>query len=300
MSPLRSPRFLAWLLLFSICLPAAAKEPAEKGVGKAKKTASAFLRIRRDDKERPLALEVAIVRYVPADGTRRGLKVDLVGAVHVADKSYYDQLNKRFESYDVLLYELVAPEGARIPKGGGGSRSHPVGAMQGGMKSMLDLAYQLECIDYTKKNFVHADMTPEEFAQSMKNRGESFTQMLFRMMGHAIAQQSKGSGGTSDIDLLMAFFAKDRAMRLKQVIATQFEDMDATMMAFGGKSGSTLITERNKKALAVLKKQIDGGKRRIGVFYGAGHLADMEKRLFTDFRLKRSKVEWVSAWKLTK
>ena len=28
--------------------------------------------------------------------------------MHIGDKAYYDNLNKEFEQYDVLLYELVA------------------------------------------------------------------------------------------------------------------------------------------------------------------------------------------------
>ena len=46
-----------------------------------------------------------------------GFVVDLIGAVHVGEKSYYEALDKQFEDYDAVLYELVAPEGTRVPKG---------------------------------------------------------------------------------------------------------------------------------------------------------------------------------------
>ena len=36
------------------------------------------------------------------------LAVDLVGAVHVGDKAYYQELNKLFKNYDAVLFELVA------------------------------------------------------------------------------------------------------------------------------------------------------------------------------------------------
>ena len=51
------------------------------------------------------------------------------------------------------------------------------------------------------------------------------------------------------------------------------------MVSFGGEDGSAIITDRNKKALVVLKKEIADGKKKIGIFYGAGHLSDMDKRL---------------------
>ncbi len=39
-----------------------------------------------------------------------GLEVDLIGAIHIADKSYYDTLNESFKGYDALLYEMVGSE----------------------------------------------------------------------------------------------------------------------------------------------------------------------------------------------
>src|SRR5436190_1054916 len=84
----------------------------------------------------------------------------------------------------------AAAEGTRIPKDGRReSGGNPVSALQLGMKSMLELEFQLERVDYTKENFVHADMSPEEFAKSMSERGESFLQMFFRMMNQGMAAQ---------------------------------------------------------------------------------------------------------------
>ena len=254
-----------------------------------------FIRVQRDKRDRPISLDTSIVTY---KSPKSNLQVDLVGAVHVGDQSYYDDLNQRFRDYDVLLYELVAPEGTRVPQGGGRSQ-HPVGQMQQGMKSMLELEYQLEKINYHAKNFVHADMTPEEFSKSMKDRNESFLQIMFRMMGQASAQQSKGKG-PSDFDMLFALFAKDRARRLKQAMAVQFEDIEGQMKALQGPDGSTLITERNKKALAVLKKEIKSGKKKIGIFYGAGHFPDMSKRLVEDFGLTPVSEDWIEAWDMRK
>jgi len=289
--------------------PTTAEAPAEKSnaqAGEAKPDAKAddnktkFIRIRRGEDKKPLALETAIVRYVPEEGDKP-VVVDLIGAVHVGDKSYYDELNKRFEDYDVLLYELVAPPGAKIPKGGrgGNSSGHPVGAMQDGLKTVLELDHQLDLIDYTADNFVHADMSPEEFSKTMADRGESFMQMFFRLMGQGAAQQATG-GGSNDLGMLMALFSRDRAQRMKVIMAEQFENLEGQMAAFDGPEGSTIITERNKKAFEVLDRQLKNGKTKIGVFYGAGHLPDMEERLLNDFKMKRSdqEVQWVRAWSL--
>lgn len=259
-----------------------------------------FLRVVRDDAGNPTSLDTAVVSYIAAMGGNRGLRVDLVGAVHVGEKSYYEALNKLFEEYDVVLYELVAPEGTRIEKGAKADSRHPLGMMQGGMKDILKLEHQLEQVDYTKENFVHADMSPEDFAKSMKDRGESFLGMFFRAMGQGMAQQSQQKNQVTDADILIAFFSKDRDLKLKQMMAQQFEDLETAMNAISGPNGSTIIEERNNVALKVLGEQIEAGKKKIAVFYGAGHLPDMHEKLEKDFDLSRNNVRWLQAWKLTR
>ncbi len=255
-----------------------------------------FIRLTRDGQQRPLVMETAVVRY--GSPATPGVEIDLVGAVHVGDRAYYDELNKLFEKYDVVLYELVAPEGTRVPKGGRkGPSTHPIGAMQDGMSSVLELAHQLNCVDYTKKNFVHADMSPEDFSKTMAERGESFFQIFLRLMGTGMAQ-SAGGGGMSDSALLMALFSKDRATVLKTIMAEQFESLEGSMSALDGPGGSTIITERNKRCFEVLDKQLAQGQKRIAVFYGAGHLPDMERRLIADYGMKRGSETWLPAWQL--
>jgi hypothetical protein len=258
---------------------------------------SKFIRLKRTDESLPAAMQTAVVSYQSAK--RPDVEVALVGAVHVGDKSYYDDLNKLFETYDVVLYELVAPEGTRIPKGGRkGPSTHPIGMLQDGMSTILELSHQLNCVDYTKANFVHADMSPEDFSKSMEDRGESFFQMFLRLMGTGMAQNAAGGGGASDAALLMALFSKDRAIALKTIMAQQFESLDGTLAALDGPGGSAILTERNKRCFEVLDKQLESGKKRIAIFYGAAHLPDMERRLAADYGFKRSDEKWLTAWRL--
>ncbi len=277
-----------WTLLLSICV--ATSSQAEEAQ---EKESPEFVRIQKNDDDRPTMLQTAIARYVAADG--RDLQIDLIGAVHIGEGSYYEELNEQFKKYDALLYELVAPEGTRIPQGAKGTGS-AVGGLQSGMKDMLELEFQLEKIDYSPENFVHADMTPEEFAQDMRDSGDSFLHMFARAMGQGLVQQSKGK--TSDTALMMAMFSKDRALKMRQIFASQIEEMDGQMRAIEGPNGSTLISRRNAKAFEVLADQIKQGRKRIGVFYGAGHLDDMHKRLVDEFNMKFDSIEYLDAWNL--
>jgi hypothetical protein len=287
---------LACLLAVVAIAPARAAE-TEKPEAPPQK----YLRLERTAAGEPVALQTAIVRFVPAEGGKDAVAVDLIGAVHVGEKAYYEQLNKRFEDYDVVLYELVAPPGTRIPKGAkpGG---HPVAMLQNGLKDILQLEHQLQYIDYTKDNLMHADMSPDDLANAMSDRNESFLTLMFRMMGHAMAQQSAqaNKGTTTEFDLLTAFFDPDRAGTMKRLMAEQFENMDGIMGALDGPEGSSIITDRNQVALKKLGEQIAGGKKKIAIFYGAGHMSDIEKHLVDDFKLHRDSEQWLTAWKLEK
>ena len=264
-----------------------------------------WVRLNVDDDEKPLALEVAVVRYVRPDlkeqpAAKAPEYVDLVGAVHIGDFKYYAKLNRRFRDYDAVLYELVAPEGTVVERGRGTSNAHPLGALQNGMKTMLEIEHQLEQINYTRPNFVHADFSPDEFSQSMRDRDEGWGQLYFRMIGQAMAQQSQqnAQGNSADLDILTALMSKDRARMLKVALAKQFESMEAMLSGLGGPEGSTLITERNKRALKVLREQQTAGKRKLAIFYGAGHLSDMHERLVEEFGLVPVAIVWLEAWNL--
>jgi hypothetical protein len=283
-----------WLLLAAFASAEEAKTTANNPPKKA--DAGDFIRVRRDAKKTPLAMETAIVHYVPADKGKKSPTVDLVSAFHIGEKKYYEELNKAFENYDVVLYELVAPLGTRVPKGGG-NKDSMLSKVQKFMKDTLALEFQLDQIDYTKANFVHADMSAADIAKSMSDKGETWMTIISRMMSYSMAQQAKNGGDDGSMELFAAFFSKNRPLALKRAIANQLEVND-TLSALEGPDGSTLISGRNAIALDVLKKQIAGGKRKIAIFYGGGHMPDLDKHLRADFGLKPGGTRWLTAWDL--
>lgn len=262
-----------------------------------------FMRIRKDRKGRPVSLDTSITRYQLTNDDGKTVHVDLIGAVHIGEKEYYQQLNKEFEQYGSMLFELVAPEGTVIPKGGrrdaGAGITNPVAAIQKGMQALTELEFQLHHIDYTKSNFVHADMTPEEFSQSMKDNDESIGGYVLKAIGQSMAMQ-QGGGKDPTLSIAMALFSKNKVLRIRRSLAQQIHNMESGMIIFEGKQGSTIIDHRNAKCMEVLRREIAGGETKIGIFYGAGHLMDMERRLLSDFKAQRAGQHWLTAWKLTK
>jgi hypothetical protein len=276
------------------------------GVGVADK--AEFLRLSRDDGGALLSLDTSIVEYqedpaIAARADRKPVTVDLVAAVHLGSKDYYDTLDRLFAEYDVVLYELVAPPDARIPKPGR-APAGAIGTAQHGMTKLLGLEFQLDSIDYTAANFVHADLSPKEFEAAMRKRGESWWTMFMKLMRESMARAERGDGapgseiGVGDVFGMLFGSQAERQLRLRRLMAEQFSDMEALTAAFGGEEGSTLITDRNAAALDVLRRQIAKGHRRLAIFYGAAHMDDFDHRLREDFGLQPGETVWLEAWDL--
>jgi hypothetical protein len=259
--------------------------------------ANGFLRVAAADDGTPRALQTSIVTYRrPAGGD--GVVVDLVGAVHIGDARYYDELNERFVGYDAVLYELVAPEGTRVPLGGVETGGGVVSGAQLAMTRVLDLEFQLNRIDYTRENLIHADLSPDEITRSMAVRGESVYQYLWKLFGMAMSEYAHDPYGTRNVSLLAALFSEEPERMLKVQFAATMLDMDTMTSLLEGENGSTLLGERNRRAVEVLAERIRLGDRRLAIFYGAAHMADMAERLESELGLVRDDAIWVDAWDL--
>jgi hypothetical protein len=288
-----------------LCRPLLADPPLAKKKPELKKTtAPQFLRLQRDEKKQPLALETSIVRYVPASGDGN-LTVDLVAAVHIGDRDYYKKLNKQFQQYDVVLYELVAAPGTRIPKGGKRDLD-PLGLIMQVTKSVLELELQTERIDYTKKNFVHADLSPNQMAEAIRKRGDDGLTLFLGVTADMLRQQNLREANKpkspdrneEEFDILSLLLDPEGPVKIKRRLAQQFEDLQSPTSGLGQTLSTILVADRNEAALKVFQKELAKGKKKIAIFYGAAHMPDFDKRLRTDFGLKLKSEQWLTAWDL--
>lgn len=297
------------LLIVAACLtwcpPLRADQPAGAS-DKSVRTAgpSKFIRVVQDDNKNPVALQTATVRYTSASADGK-VTVDLIGVVHIGDRGYYQKLNKQFEHYDAVLYELVAPQGTRIPKGGKSANGNPLTMLQTGMKIVLGLESQTEQIDYSRKNFVHADLSLGEMAEVIQKRGDSGLTLALSIAADLLRQQNvqeqKKSQAAAqpepELDLWSLLVDQDAPVKLKRMMANQ-------LVAAGGDSGlgptvnAILIGDRNAAALKVLQKELAKGHTKIAIFYGAAHMPDFEKRLREEFGLRPQRTQWLNAWNL--
>ncbi len=255
-----------------------------------------FVRIAEDEQERPLALQLAIASYVPRAGDR-GVQVDLVSAIHIGDKEYYDDLNSRFKAYDAMLYELIAPKDTDISDRDPENRS-VISSTQVAMKNLLALSFQLDEINYGVSNFVHADLSPTELSDSMDERGESLYIYFWRLFYASFDQYAKDPIGLQNMSLFSAMLSADSDNAFKTMLAYEMTDLEKTSEILGDDSQSSVIGARNQRAIDVLKNRLESGDRRIGIFYGVAHMPDMEERLLEQLDLVYLDTTWVDAWRL--
>ncbi len=228
-----------------------------------------------------------------------GVEVTLFGAVHIADASYYRELENLFATQDVLLYEMIRDSSPNQPPVES-DKSHPISQMQIGMKNLLKLEFQLDAIDYSAKNFVHADLDPDTFYRLQTERNESLLGLMVKLMLQEQARINNGEATpVSSLGLLLALMNPDRAYALKMMMGSQMDQMERMLSGIDDQNpeseGSVIVSARNEHAMKVLNQQIQQGHRKLGIFYGAGHMNDFEQRL-NQLGFKTTSTKWLTAW----
>ncbi|KAF7819815.1 Protein cfxQ like [Senna tora] len=141
-----------------------------------------FMRFRRGLNGNIGELQTGVVSYkmkVPSS-----LQVDLVATIHVADKEYFQTLQKELESYDCVLYEMVTsrenleigrhPNATKRLKGTRAKGLNIIRCIQRQMARVLVLDYQSDYLSYHADNWYHADLDYETFKFLQAEKGESF------------------------------------------------------------------------------------------------------------------------------
>ena len=302
---MKSIRFLPFLPLVAVFLlpvasgeeqPAAKKgEPGvkvEAAAGDQEKEPTDFIRIHEDEKT--ARLQTSVTTY-----EKNGVRVDLIGAVHIGDKKYYEELNKSFKNYEVLLFEMVGGENigdGNLPEreeGGGDIQTTFLRGMVDGMSRFLKLSSQVQEIDYSPGNFVHADLTMKQFEKKQQENGES-------LFGFALAaaQQAQNQGVEQPNPArLLAALLSGNSDGLKLEMMKSLGQGDDQIAALAG--NNVIIGQRNAKCLKVFRKQVKKGRKNIGIFYGAAHYPDMENRLLK-MGYRKGKQSWMTAWDVPK
>lgn len=231
-----------------------------------------------------------------------GITLNLVSAVHMADASYFDELNDYFQSQDAVLYELVAEADQRPAFGEATAafgRRSPVSMLQRAMAEFLKVSFQLEKIDYTQANFRHADVSPAQLGEIMQSKNEnSFSMFLSLALAQSLSQaNSRPQSGLESLAILKAVMTQRRDSVVKYLLAKELSNVELTALSAELESQLTILGDRNLAALRVLKISLkDPQLRSLSVFYGAAHMSGIERAIVSDFGFKKVGERWLDAW----
>jgi hypothetical protein len=246
-------------------------------------------------------LESADVTYQNA----QGVSVRLVSAIHIGERAYFEAIAKSFEGDEAVLYELVKPKDAAVPTPGVAAESGSgVREIQQFMKNMLNLEFQLDAIDYSKANFVHADLDAETFRKLQEERGETFEMLFFKQLMKAMRAPAVPEAAEPPQDpeqtlreMIRLVTRPDAERQIKLTLAKHMMDADLEASGFGEPGNNVIVTERNKAAMKTLADTMAKGQKKISIFYGAAHMPDFAQRL-RELGFKPVKTEWRLAWDL--
>lgn len=245
------------------------------------------------DQDKQAYMQTANTRYRSPEGAI----VDLIGAVHIADAKYYDDLNVLFDEYDALLYELVgSPE--QLKQKNPKKKRSAISMIQRWMSQGLKLEFQMEGVDYNKEHFVHADMTAREFKEEQKARNESMLKLLLSSMKDPALNEAASKIQPSLGDLLKALSSPNMNNQLKYLFAKQLSGAEEILDVWG--KDTVLLEGRNKVAIKKIKEVVQEGKKKIGLFYGAAHMAGIDKELREKLGYQLIEQTWMNAWVIDK
>lgn len=237
------------------------------------------------------SLETSDVTFTDAQGR----KVRLVAAVHIAEAAYFHDVQSSVANNDAVLYEMVKPKGSGPPQKGVQS-DHAVAQLQRFLKDRLDLSFQLDEMDYTPANFVHADLDAETFQQMQSQRGESFASMMLASLLKSLSDPTALRQLEDEpLDMVDLMTRPDGERQIKLLLARHLGDFEKEAMGLNMLEGTVILTERNKAVMKVLDESLAAGKKDLAIFYGAAHMPDLAKQL-EQRGFNPTQTKWRAAW----
>lgn len=268
-------------------------------------------------------LQIAAREFEPIH--RKGPAVWLVGVSHIGETNYYQTLQKLLDDRTIVFFEgvgerphpMLRPGNAAGASSEGNSRGGKVEnafSLQSSFAQSLGLAFQLEAIAYDRPNFRNSDLSIPEIQQLMSgekevlsgpptNRSEqpapnnAFEGLLQIMDGSsfagAIAQLAvKFVGSNPKLQALTRLAMSEALGQIKGDIS-QMRGLPPDMKHLL----EVLIQSRNARVVRDIKDVLPTlrADKSVAVFYGAGHMANLEAQIRRDLKYHPVGELWFSA-----
>lgn len=213
----------------------------------------------------------------------------LVGVVHIGEPAYYEKLQSILDSMDLVLYEGVG-EGMT----GDEDKMATLNAilkLQLWMKGALALTYQRDAMNYERNFWVNSDLSWTEIQQILEERdlelipGEKIVTFLSKNL-------------LRGMDPKKTNVSREKSMAFRRIAAPMIANSDSLFSGMKAKGFMEVtIGARNDRVVEDVGRELENSKDRwIAVFYGAGHMRDLEAKLLERYDLVFMGIERLKAW----
>ena len=179
--------------------------------------------------------------------------------------------------------------------------------MQSSLAASLGLVFQLEAIDYGRTNFRNSDLSVEQLRGLIARQppgageagaGQSFESLLQILEGGSLLDVVLEVGmrflGANPKLQAMSKLALIETIAQMKGDPSQLRGLPSQMKQLL----AVLIEKRNQKVVDDLKAELREMSRdsSIAVFYGTGHMPDLEMRLRKQLKYKPAEQQWLTAF----
>lgn len=305
---------LSWLIVLAGLLSGCASSSTVRHRESSAQPVASYTRVSTPDTN-VVSLQIALRKFVPRSG--RGAAVWLSGVSHIGESNYYAGLQRHLDAQSLVLFEGVGARDRTL-------RFDPAeqSSIQHTLATSLGLVFQLTAIDYDRPNFRNSDLTVPELQRmlagdhppagaSPKSSGNSSDDDAgsAREESPEFRELMGVMNGSSMLGMLVHLGVRFLGSSPKLQAMTKLA-MIETLGSFQGDLAevksvppelqrlmTVIVRGRNDVVLRDLRKNLRTARsgQSISVFYGAGHMADLEKRLVDDLGYRRGEERWMTA-----
>ena len=276
-----------------------------------------YVRVSTSDSNR-VQLQIAVRKFLPR--RRNEPVVWLTGVCHIGESNYFARLQNHLEAQSLVLFEGISgppPEHHQTSASRGNSENDPPStekisasrraSLQTSVATSLGLVFQLEVIDYTSPHFRNSDLSLQELRRLMtdsktpagqESAGKSFETLVKIMEGESIFD--------SIIRMALGFVGANPKLQglgkltLIETIA-QMKGDPSQLRGLPPQMNQlleVLLEKRNEKVLHDLKEMMRerNTPKSIAIFYGTGHMPDLEARLCRELKYRSAEDLWLTAF----
>lgn len=254
------------------------------------------------------ALRIAVRDYVPLDGA--GPRLRLVGAIHIASRPFYADVQAVLDQADCVLFEGVSESPDDFKRDPAARKKDHLYTK---MADALGLITQFEGIDYRRSHFLNADLSPRQMlalleADIAAGGATADAALAAKAQFGELTKMMKGGGsGMTGMMVNMMLGFVERSPKLRASILLMLANADPSSepgFGAGGKGsarlGRLILDDRNEAVLDALREKVGelGSGSTVAVFYGAAHLKGIEDGLIRRLGYIPDTTRWLTAFEV--